>query len=118
MSEVFRQSGYGFREQVVDDMVAFRMQLVQKQSDLVFDLIVRVLKKLAYVYYLPFKFEHIIQDEVGNHHQSLLSHVVYWVMKQHKYLFGFVIHYVGESVKQIPDCDDNVRFHSEVNWRF
>lgn len=60
MSKLFRQPRYGLREEIVDDVVGLRVQLMKEQLDLISDSVLRVLEKHANVNNLALELQHVI----------------------------------------------------------
>ena len=94
------------------------MQLVQEQLDLVPNSLLVILKKHANVDNFSLELEHVVEDQVGNDHESLPANVALRVLQEHKDLLGLLVEDVGEAVEQVSYRDDNVGFDSEVYLGF
>lgn len=60
MSKLFGQPRYGLGEEIVDDVVGLRVQLMKEQLDLISDSVLRVLEKHANVNNLALELQHVI----------------------------------------------------------
>jgi len=79
------------------------VQLIEEQFDLVFDSIIWIFQKHAYVNDFSFELEHVIQHKMCDYHQSLPSYMALIIMKQSENLIGFFIQMIWESVKEVTD---------------
>ena len=98
-------------------MIRFRMQLMQEEFNLVSYSWIFIFKKHANIYNFSLKFEHIIQNEMCDNHESLSSNMGLGVMKKNEYIFCSFIQNIRETVEEVSDCNNNVSFHAKINMR-
>lgn len=115
MGELLTQSADSIWEEIVDDVLTFWMQLMQKKFDLVTDSGVWVLQQHANVYDFSFDLKHIIENQMCDHHKSLSSHMVLFIVKKSKDLVCFFVQAVWESIEKITKWNNNVCFDSKID---
>ena len=113
--ELFAEPADGFGEQVVDDVPALRMQLVQEQLDLFFYPIILVFKQHADIDDFSFELEHVVQDQVGDDHEALLPDVNFSIMQQHKDVLDSLVQEIWEAIEQVGQRDYDVGLYSELD---
>ena len=91
------------------------MKFVEEELDLVLDTIVCVLKHHTDVNDFTLEFEHVVQDEMSNDHEGLLSNVNFWVVQEHEDVLHSFVQQVGETIEEVCQSDDDVCFYSELN---
>ena len=96
-------------------MPTFRVQLVKEELDLLLDTVVRVFKQLADVNYLTFELEHVVQDKMSDHHESLLANVDLLVMQEHEDVLYSLVEQIWEAIEKVSKRDDNVCLDSEFD---
>jgi len=90
---------------------------MQEEFYLVSDSRVFIFKKHANVNDFSLKFEHIIQNEMCDDHESLPSYMGLGVVKENEDIFGSFIENIWEPIEEVPYCNNDVSFNTEVNVR-
>ena len=98
-------------------MPAFGVQLVEEELDLLLDAVVRVFEQLADVNYLTFELEHVVQDEMSDHHEALLANVDLLVVQEHEDVLHSLVEQIWEAIEKVSKRDDYVCLDSEFDVR-
>lgn len=115
VSELLGKARDGLREQIVDDVVGLGMQLVKEELDLVPNLFLFILQKHADVNYLAFEFEHVVEDQVSDHHEGLPPDRALGIVKENKHVLGLLVEDVWEAIEKVTHRYDDVVLDTEVN---
>lgn len=84
---------------------------------MLFDAVVGVFKKLADVHDLAFEFKHVVQDEMGDHHEALLSDMDISVVEKHKDLMNSFVKKVREPIEKVSESNYDISLDPKLYIR-
>ena len=75
------------------------MKFLQEKLYLVSDSFIWVFQQHANINYFTFQFQHVIQDQMCDHHETLLTHMNISIVKKIEHILGSLVHLIRKSVE-------------------
>jgi len=117
LREIVAQPLNSIWKQVVNNVLAFGMELVEEQFYLLSNLLIRILQQHADIYDLTPDLQHVIEGQVSDDDESLSPHTILLVVKHLEQCLSILVEQVWESVEHIAKGNDDISLNTEFNRR-